>query len=449
MPDYDERRPQSNARTSSTGGALDADSNAQQLVGNAAVVEYVRQNNHATGERELDPNKNGIVYMGFNEYAPAEAQALNRLNRGSGGAITATPQADQDVANVGGTKVDLKTLDGASAFASSLGLPDQLAVNVAQFLMREHGKPDQISDARDELAQLIRVLAEAEMGERQIDRMVLSGHSVGSELWGDGNGEVSFDKLEELFKMFPKASLQVQHLMMSACYGGGETTMGEYQQMMPGLQSIWAYHDSSPGTWTGAIDHMGAWEKATETGKPTAGVDSDLAGRFRKGKNVATWNSADGYQGPDAMSIEEVEDQLNDQEAVFQSHYSGAQDITNPQAGPLRVYYGLVQRAISHADATLALRAKMTTRRDVTIRLLYYGLVSGKFQAHNRTALDEGFRQSGLNVPDLSSVGRGGMKKLISELEAAGGGTESSVALDLLKRGLWQLDTDLIPTSWI
>ena len=44
----------------------------------------------------------------------------------------------------------------------------------------------------------LRILSEAEMGERKIDRMVLSGHSVGSQIWGDDNGEIGFDELERL-----------------------------------------------------------------------------------------------------------------------------------------------------------------------------------------------------------------------------------------------------------
>jgi hypothetical protein len=413
-------------------------------------VDYIKANNQSTGQRALDPNKNGIVYMGLNEHAPAEASTLNRLNRGAGGAKVVTPGADQDQAIVNGTKVNLGTMGGASAFAASLGLPDQLAVKVAEFLLVDtSANYDDIENARDELASFVQILAQAEMGERKIDRMVLSGHSVGSEIWGDGNGEISYDRLSDLFVLFPKAASQVKHLMMSACSGGGETTMTEYQGMMPGLESVWAYHDSSPGTWSGAMDHMGAWEKATETGKDAAGVDPELAGRFRKGKYVATWNTTDGYQGGEKMDYYDLNEQLIGMEPVFQRHFSGAEEVDSPQTGILRTYYGYVQRGISHPEVPPARRRDLIARRDLTIRLLYFNVVSTKFQAQHQQTLETGFGDAGLSLPNLGELSRDGLRKLLEDLKAAGGSTATQRVVDLLQRGLWELSNDLIPTVWI
>ncbi len=452
MPEYDERRPRTNNSTSSTSTETESSTpDAQQLVGNAAVVDYVRDNNKHTGPRVLDPNKNGIVYMGLNQYSHNESRTLGQLNAGDGGVRSALPQQNQDTAVVQGKRVDLSTLEGASAFASSLGLPDQQAVRVAEFMMESPAsdKMDDLDEVRDELAQLIQILAEAEMGERKIDRMVFSGHSLGTEIWGEENGELSYERLTELFEMFPKAASQVKHLMMSACYGGGEATMSTYQGMMPELVSVWAYHNSSPGTWTGAMDHMGAWEKATEPGKDPGEVDPDKASKFRKGKNVATWNTEDGYQGGEPMSLYEIEEQLQTQEAVFERHFSGSEEVANAQSGPLRNYYGLVQRAISHPEASSTLRAEMTKRRDQTIRLLYFKVITAKFQQHNSTRLEDGFREAGITLPKLDNLGRGGIRDLIAQLKGAARGMKAVFALDLLERGLWNLDNDLIPTAWV
>jgi hypothetical protein len=287
------------------------------------------------------------------------------------------------------------------------------------------------------------------MGARQIDRMVLSGHSVGSMIWGDDNGEIGFGELKDLFDLFPKAAAQVQHLMLSACYTGGEGKMGQYTGMMPELDSVWAYHDSSPGTWTGAMDHMEDWEKATERGKPASGVDPGLAAGTRKAANVSTWNQADGYQGDKPLEIWELQQQLRSQQAVFDQHLSGAVEVTDTQSGPLRAYYNLVQRVLSHRDAPSALVADLTAKRDTTIRLIFFKLVSSKFQAAHKDTLSAAYKGAGLAQPDFAKLGRKGTLDAIRALEAAGGDAATAKAVDLLQRGLRDLQVEVIPTSWV
>lgn len=443
MPDLAQRQtttPTTGAATSTTVGGADP---AQQLLGNQAIVDIIRAENKPTGERKRDPNKNGIVYLGMNGHAADEAKKLNGLNAGSGGAVAALPQKEQDKLTTGGKTFDLTTEAGAARFVATLGLPNQLAVQAAEFLLGAG------SGARDELAQLIRILSEAEMGARQIDRMVLSGHSVGSMIWGDDNGEIGFGELKDLFDLFPKAAAQVQHLMLSACYTGGEGKMGQYTGMMPELDSVWAYHDSSPGTWSGAMDHMEDWEKATERGKPASGVDPGLAAGTRKAANVSTWNKDDGYQGDKPLEIWELQQQLRSQQAVFDQHLSGAVEVTDTQSGPLRGYYNLVQRVLSHRDAPSALVADLTAKRDTTIRLIFFKLVSSKFQAAHKDTLSAAYKGAGLAQPDFATLGRKGTLDAIRALEAAGGDAATAKAVDLLQRGLRDLQVEVIPTSWV
>ena len=375
MPEVSPRTtaPQAPQRTDASPAPAPADD--QQLLGNAAIIDIIKAENKPTGERKRDPNKNGIVFMGMNGHAADEAKRLNKANAGQGGAVSALPQKDQDHLRVGLKSHDLSTEAGAAHYIASLGLPHQLAVQSAEFLLRAG------DGARDELGQLIRILSEAEMGARQIDRMVLSGHSVGSMIWGDDNGEVSFKELDELFELFPKAAAQVKHLMLSACYTGGESKMGQYTGMLPELDSVWAYHDSSPGTWSGAMDHMDAWEKATERGKPASGVDPELARGTRKAANVSTWSEDDGYQGAQPLQLWELQSQLRAQASVFDQHFSGQAEVSNTQAGPLRDYYNLVQRVLGHRETPGQLVTEMTERRDKTIRLIFFKLVSTKLQA--------------------------------------------------------------------
>jgi hypothetical protein len=444
MPDLDQRTT-TTSTTSSGGGASTAGvtDEAQQLVGNQAIIDVIKAQNHPTGERELNPTKDGIVFLGMNKDAHAEARRLNGQNRGrggAGGAVAAVPQKEQDHYKRGGKDYDLTTAEGAASFVATLGLPDQLAVNVADFLLNGPG------DARDELAQFVRILSEAEMGERSIDRMVLSGHSVGSMIWGDDNGMINFSVLDELFELFPKAAEQVEHLMLSACYTGGESKMGQYTDMMPGLESVWAYHGSSPGTWSGAMPHMDRWEAATESGKDASGVDPSLAQGTRKDHNVSTWNTTDGYQGDKPMSIWELTRELDSQDSVYQAHFSGDEEVANSQSGPLRTYYGLVQRALSHPELPSSRRAELDVRRDVTIRLLYFKLISGKFQNHYKGQLEAGYAEAGIPMPDFSTLTRAQALAAVEALEATGA---AATALDLLQRGIRDLSTDVIPTAWV
>jgi len=443
MPDHQQQTTTTTSTgqsTSSSGGTTDQ---SQQLVGNQAIVDIISAQNAYTGPRELNPNKNGIVFMGMNEYAHDEANKLNALNRGRGGAVAAKPQQKQDHIKANGQEFDLTGVEGCAAYVATLGLPDQLAVDSADFLSRS-GK-----EARDELAQLIRILSEAEMGERSMDRMVLSGHSVGSQIWGDHNGNISFTQLDELFDLFPTAAAQIEHLMLSACYSGGEAKMDQYHDMFPGIESIWAYHDSSPGTWTGAMDHMEKWEGVTRDGKDAGGVDPELARGTRKSGNVSTWNETDGYQGDKPMSIYDINRSLRGDESMFQSFFNGQEEVATPQSGPLRTYYGLVQRALSHRELESSRVPELEKRRDVTIRLLYFKLVSGKFGAHYGNQLEAGASAAGMTLPSFGEIGRREALDFIDEMEAAGGDSATATAVDLMKRGIRDLDNDVIPTSWV
>ena len=444
MPEHDFRSPTSTSTSTSTSTpSPDAEVDPQELVGNQAIVDVIARLNQPTGERERNPNKNGIVFLGLNTYAHDEARTLNQLNAGAGGAVTARPQVVQDHITHNGKSLDLTTEEGAATYVASLGLPDQKAVEVATMLHEAGDK------SRDELAQLIRILSEAEMGERSMERMVLSGHSVGSQIWGDENGNISFTFLSKLLELFPAATEQLEHLMLSACYSGGEARMDQYHEMFPNLGSIWAYHGSSPGTWSGAMDHMAAWESATESGKDAAGVDPSLADGMRKASKVSTWNKVDGYQGDKPMSIGEIEQSLSSQEHIYSSHLSGAEEVEDSQSGPLRDYYALVQRALSHPDLSSSRVAELEVRRDVTIRLLYFSLISTRFVEHHGHIIEAGASAAGVEVPALGTISRRETLDFIAALEAGGGDQSTAAALDLLQRGLRDLSTTVIPTSWV
>ncbi|HJN72415.1 MAG TPA: hypothetical protein QGF58_00660 [Myxococcota bacterium] len=414
----------------------------QDLVGNQAIVDVIKAENNENTSPEADPNKTGIVHVGMNKYARDEANTLNRANRDRGGAIGIRNQRTQDHYIWNGVDYDLTSVEDAARFVATLGMPAQQAVNAVQWIV------DGGSEAKDEMAQMVRVWSEAELGIRKMERVVLSGHSVGSEIWGDDNGEISFAAFIELSGIFPKAVAQVKHVMLSACYGGGEANMDQYHEMFPNLDSVWAYHGSSPGTWSGAMTHMKKWEAATEPGDEAGGVDPDLVAGTRKAKNVSTWNADDGYQGGEPITIGEIETQLSDNQSVFDDHFAGTVEVTDTQNGPLRGYYNIVQRYLQHPDGSD--RATYTARRDVTIRLIFWGVVRGKFAGHYKSEMEAGYAEMGVDMPDLSSIGRGDFMAHFETVKGlAGSGQDALSVIDLLRRGMKDLKPEIIPSTWV
>ena len=88
----------------------------------------------------------------------------------------------------------------------------------------------------------------------------------------------------------------------------------------------------------------------------------------------------------------------------------------------------------------------MQDRRDVTIRLLYYTLISGKFNHNYHGILKNDYEEAGLDLPDFSAMNRQEALKHIEENASELAGTES---LRLLQNGLRDLKADTIPTSWV
>ena len=427
----------STSSSATTNATVDTE---QELVGNQAIIDIVEAENRENTSAEADPNKTGIVHVGLNKYAADEARTLNRANRDRGGAVGIRNQRTQDQYKWQGVTYDLDKIEDCAKFVSTLGLKSQTAVYAAQWIADGGG------EAKDEMAQMVRVWSEAELGIRKMERVVLSGHSVGSSIWGDDNGSISFDTIIELSGIFPKAVAQVKHLMLSSCYGGGESKMAQYHDMFPNLESIWAYHDSSPGTWSGAMDHMKSWETATEPGKEASGVDPELAGRARKAENVSTWNKDDGYQGADPMNLWELQSQLRSEEATFDEYFAGNAEVDNPGSGPLRDYYNIVQRFLGHPDAGDV--AEMELRRDVTIRLIYWHVVRGKFAEHHASELTAAYSAMGVDMPDFSSISRGDFMRhweTIQDIDNA----EADATKLLIKRGLHDLSPEAIPETWV
>lgn len=430
MPDLSRQAAVTTVSTSTATGGSTTGNTPQSLLGNSAIQDKVKAKK---------PAYTGIVHFGLNGGAETEAGWLNQANADQGGAKSIRNQKEQDVLQRNNQRMDLATDEGREAWLATLGLGTETADKVGA-IIRDAG-----SGARDELGQLIEVYAQAEVGVRRMDRLVLSGHNVGSAMWGDDNGRVPFETFVAMRDAFPNAAAQVRHLLVSACYSGGESQMDTYKEAFPGLLSIMAYTGSSPGTYSGAESHIKRWEKNTEKGDGS-NVDKDIAKGTRKGENISTWNTTDGYQGDQPTPWWELDAQLSTGDAVFERYYTAGEKVSDPQNGELRSYYNLVQRALRHNELPETRKPELESRRDKTIRLLFYHVVRARFAQAHSVALTEGYTEAGQTLPDFASLERADALAAIKAFEKAGGG---GAALDLLQRGLVELSNELILEQWI
>ena len=393
------------------------------------------------------PVAKGVVYIGMNEGAKHEVREL-RKRLGNDGVAFVQPSHVQDVINHEGVRYDLNEEGDVQSFVSALGLSGERADALVDNISR------QSKEGKDELAKLVILLNEAEIGERTIERIVFSGHSVGSGVWGDENGSLKFRHLQKTMEIFPQAARQVEDVLMAACYSGGHSTMDTYRSIFPNLKTIWAYDGSAPGAYSGAVPHILRWEAGTR-GPSAERIDRDTARHTRKGENVATWSVVSGYdngQAPNPLS-EDLES-YEDTQKYVEAFTSGERVVENTQQGTLRTHYNNVQRLLSRHDLPSDLRSELETERDYVIRLIYYKDVKTFFADVHAPSIDRGFSDLGMSAPDFSSMSRKDALAKIDEFNAKYESTtnpsdNATYLKDLLNRGLRDLEADFVPESWI
>jgi hypothetical protein len=396
----------------------------------------------ATGPRHNDD----VLFVGMNPGSTQEIRAL----RQAGARVVAVQDSreGEDKLAAGGVVHDLSTAEGALAFTRTLGLPAEQTMEISRVL---HECPH---DARDELGRVAEAWALAEKGGSAPSRLVLSGHSVGTGVWGDHNGMLTLDALAALGRAMPLAARQVEDVHIAGCYSGGEYAILRLRAIFPHLKTAWAYAGSAPGAASGATVHLALWERATRG--TSTNLDREIAERTRKGDSVVVWTVDKGYQGIGAPApIEEMRAGLAYLEPVFEQFLRGEVDVEDPQLGPLRDYYDALQMLLQHPELPEEERPALEQRRDRTIRLLYYAdTVARRFTRHHEDAIRRGYAALGLPAPDFGALPRAAA---LAEIERFGARVRSESApppeatqlATLLTSGLVELDPRLIPEGWV
>lgn len=393
------------------------------------------------GVMQMKPKpKDELLFIGMSDGSHDEIRELRKVTAVAG----VTDAAKDDTIKHGAKTFDLTGEQGIRDYLAALGVPAAKIEPTVEILMRCGG------DARDEVAQIVRIYHQAEIGYRVLDRVVLSGHSSGTVAWGDSNGVLEYERLAELAKVFTGAVAQVRDLMLSACFTGEEGTMEQYHRMYPNLDSIWAYSGSSPGTHSGAKGHMRVWEKATR-GKQVPDMDAahKEVSRHRKGDQVATWTKDDGYHGKAPMTYADALAAVQADEATFQSFYRGDEEVADAGSGPMFEYYQKLHRLVGHPDIPDGDRAHWEERKEQVLRLRYWAKVRQKFGAGYRAQLDAGFKEAGVDQPSWGALTRAAAIALDASLAARAGAGSAAAEAARLVAGLAALDKDVIPPQWV
>jgi hypothetical protein len=386
----------------------------------------------------------------MNKFAAQEAEALRK--NGTKVDLISDSKAGDDKLVLGrgrtATTYDLTTETGRNDFVKTLGLPNSQAAQIAEVLKKAG------PDARDEFAQLAKAWAAGEKGGPVPGRLVLSGHSGGSSIYGDEdgftNGSFKRDLLTELAKAMPKAAAQVQDLALSACYCGGENSILKWKEGFPNAKTVLAYSDKSPSGAgaDGSRSHLRAWDKATR-----GDVESLPPGTFKgleKDKNVATWSVKNGYLTPGAKEKREVvQKRVEDFKPNF-NHIFAGDKATGESA--LRPHYNDLQDLKNRPETTDAQRAQLEKDIEVTFRLMKYDKVKVNFQKAHGAEVKKAATALGLTAPDFARLSRKDALAKIAEFEkaAASGSASPEVkeAVRKLTEGLRDLrDNVVIPRT--
>lgn len=404
------------------------------------TMAWLAQEPGGVGLENLVKSDN-VLYVGLN---PASRDLEHKQLANAGHNVTAVKgEKKQDTAKVNGQTIDLSTQEGRMSYLGSLvGMTPERAAKCESFM----GRVGRYS--KDETAQIMKALNDAECGRTLFTRAVLSGHSGGWSFWGDDNGEFTFREMAELPTIFPKALGCVQDLCLSACNTGQSSKLDQYKAIFPNVKSIWAYVGYSPSAATGALRHIGNWAEATKGAlnedKIDAARDKTARGSGSKDKNVATLVAKDdgteSYKtsSPEAMqSFDTLKALVDSGRPLYDKAMS--QGIIDKQG--LSTFYTNLQNLLGMYAHRLPNAAELNKVLKQTLFLRYWENVTKKFMEAHGTKVKESYGTSA--PPAYSGASRDKVLGFFSSHP-----DPSHEGGKLIKSYLIDLDPDVLPATW-
>lgn len=348
-------------------------------------------------------------------------------------------------ANGRSTTHDLTQEQGRMNFALTLGLPADQTRRIADVIGRAG------PDAKDEMAAIAQEWAKAERGGQIPSRLVLSGHHVGSGVYGENNGRLDWPVVADLAAAMPRAARSVEDLLIAGCYSGGHDMMEKYGAMFPNVKTITAYEGSSPGAASGAVAHQRVWEQQTRGSGER--VNENAYRHMRKGENVSVWTRSGGMQGEAPRPLADLQREVDTRRPNITAMLEGRTPVGDAQTGPGREYYNHLQRLLQHPNLPADQKAQLTQERDQVIRLLFLPVVSQRFQQTYGDRLQSAYQELGLQAPDFSRMNRGQQLAEIQRFQQAAAARPNAgpnvTRMGPVLRDFGNLDPRLIPDTWI
>jgi hypothetical protein len=417
----------------------------QRQAGNRAVASLLRTVQRETDEDIYEeataPPPKVTGYVGLNPAANKEAKQLKAATR------------QQVLVSLNDPEAEAKFAENPAVFDF---VHDELGISPIDDYDRWDTATDVLLEAdphlREQLADMMRWFNRAEIGEVDLERLVLSGHSNGVELWGDAPADAKSKPgtmlverdLGSLVKAFPTAAGQVQDIMFSACFSINAVQL--VIDLFPNLQTCWSYTSYSPDIAGGSGQHMATWAGTTEG-------DSSLEKKDKRGSN-ALWTRERGFivGDPAAAAVGPLYTEvLRKWRELAEPMYEGKKDTPKSQ---LDSYYPKIQELVAHPHASEDQRKGGEQARDIVLRLRYWIVVREKFGRVHGAELQPAYDALGITAPVWSSLTRPELKAHLDAVEKAlkeheGAGTAKEPIERLLKKGLFGLDTKVIKSDWI
>lgn len=295
------------------------------------------------------------------------------------------------------------------------------------------------------------VFQKAERGEIDLRHLILSGHSSGSRVWGQGVGgerhETSMDQLKELKAKYPKAFKSVQHVHFMSCYSGSAGNSAQWAAVFPNtkIAGFWGSGPSKTQPAAGLMLQNSEMSLRKLDGRNLSPQQAMIAAKQmaqQPGSSVTKFAvrlpTSDGASvhfalGEKVTSKDVAEDRVNVLRARAFDGYMNpvGQDSTfaspprTHSSGPLRDYYNALHTYLNALPAGDHSATTVRDNIDVTIRLIYFDVIQQKMQgAHGAVfqATDSLLQAAGskLQIGDVSKLSRLQVVQLAQQLKDVG-----------------------------
>lgn len=424
----------------------------QRLAGNRAVSQALRP----TVQRDEDETSPDAISGPDKAATPAPKRTT--------GFLGLNPGADKESAKLKkNTKEDvLESFNDPVAEARFKNDPEifdfveELGITIGDFA-RWNAATDVLLQAnkhlREQLADIMRWFDKAERGDINLDRLVLSGHSNGVELWGESQvgresqpGTMLIDRdLAGIAKVFPKAAAQVEDIMFSACFSINAVLL--VIKVFPNLKTAWSYSNFSPNVEQGSPEHVAEFTRATE-GSGT------LKKTNRRGSS-ALWTKEKGFVVGDpslAAAGPLYTEAIRKFREIAQPMYDGSgPDLTSPQLMPA---YIAVHQMIDHPGTPADRKKVGESVMQILLRLRFWPIARERFGTDYHDKLQPAYDALEMTQPEWKSMTRKAVKAhvdaVMKALETKPDAKPYKALLEqYLSKGIFGLqDNDIIRHDW-